>query len=241
MADHGERSAYERFRDAAEWPMLGLSVVFLVIVVLPAATTLSGATQDALAAAELLIWGAFAIEVVVLFVLAPVKRKMLRDHWLDVVIVAAPFLRVLRIARLARVLRAGSALGRSVMALQRITARRGTQAFGAVAVGVVVFGALAAWAFERQHPDASIDGLADAMWWAVVTTTTVGYGDAFPITPEGRAVAVVLMLTGIGVIGTVSANVAAYFVRSDESEEVADLTARLDRLESKLDELLSRS
>lgn len=220
--------------------MLGLSIVFLVIVVLPAATTLPEGGRDALAAAELLIWGAFALEVVVLFVLAPSKRRMLRDHWLDVFIVVAPFLRVLRITRIARVLRAGSALGRSVAALQRISERRGTQAFGAVAVGLVVFGALAAWAFERQHPDATIDGLADALWWAVVTTTTVGYGDAFPITPEGRAVAVVLMLTGIGVIGTVSANVAAYFVRSDEGDAVADVNVRLDRLESKLDELPSR-
>lgn len=47
------------------------------------------------------------------------------------------------------------------------------------------------------------------MWWAVVTATTVGYRDAFPITPEGRAVAVVLMLTGVGIIGTDSANIAA--------------------------------
>lgn len=235
-----ERSAYERFRDAVEWPMLGLSVVFLVVLLLPAATQLSEPTAEALGAVELLIWGVFAAEVVVLFVLAPSKRAMLRDHWLDVLIVAAPFLRPLRIARFARVLRAGSALGRSVAALQRITARRGTQAFGAVAVGVVVFGGLAAWAFERQHPDASIDGLADAMWWAVVTTTTVGYGDAFPITPEGRAIAVVLMLTGIGVIGTVSANVAAYFVRSDDDGDRDDLGERLDRLERKVDELLAR-
>jgi voltage-gated potassium channel len=201
---------------------------------------LSEGTKDALAAVELLIWAAFAVEVVVLFVLAPSKRRMLRDHWLDVLIVAAPFLRPLRIARVARVVRAGSALGRSVAALQRISARRGTQTFGAVAVSLVTAGGLAAWAFERQHEDASIDSLADAMWWAVVTTTTVGYGDTFPVTPEGRAVAVVLMLTGIGLIGTVSANVAAYFVRSDEGSDLAEMSASLERVERKLDELLAR-
>jgi voltage-gated potassium channel len=205
-----------------------------------AAATLSEGTKDALAAVELLIWAAFAVEVVVLFVLAPSKRRMLRDHWLDVLIVAAPFLRPLRIARVARVVRAGSALGRSVAALQRISARRGTQTFGAVAVSLVTAGGLAAWAFERQHEDASIDSLADAMWWAVVTTTTVGYGDTFPVTPEGRAVAVVLMLTGIGLIGTVSANVAAYFVRSDEGSDLAEMSASLERVERKLDELLAR-
>jgi voltage-gated potassium channel len=238
-ADQAGLSAYQRFRNAVEWPMLGLSILFLVVVVLPAATPLSDGARDALGAVELLIWGAFALEIVILFVLAPSKRRMLRDHWLDVFIVAAPFLRVLRIARIARVLRAGTALGRAVTALQRITARRGTQAFGGVAVGLVVIGGLGAWAFERQHPEASIDGFADAMWWSVVTTTTVGYGDVFPVTAEGRALAVVLMLTGIGLIGTVSANVAAYFVRADETEDSQHIAERLDRLENKLDELIA--
>ena len=234
------QNAYDRFRDAAEWPMLALSVVFIGVLVLPATTTLSGTAADAVAAIELLIWGAFAAEVVVLFYLAPSKRQMLRDHWLDVIIVAAPFLRPLRIARLARVVRAGSALGRIILAVQRITSRKGTQAFGAVTLAVVVLGGVAAWSFERDHPDANIEGITDALWWAIVTATTVGYGDAFPVTNEGRAIAVVLMLTGIGMLGTITANVAAYFVTADEEAERERLTERLDRIEAKLDALAER-
>jgi voltage-gated potassium channel len=69
-----------------------------------------------------------------------------------------------------------------------------------------------------------VDG--DALWWAVVTATTIGYGDLSPVTVEGRLIAVVLMLTGIGVIGVFTATVASFFFEQERSE-VADLALRL--------------
>ena len=65
---------------------------------------------------------------------------------------------------------------------------------------------------EHDAPDATITTLRSAMWWAFVTTTTVGYGDYTPVTQVGRAIATVVMTVGIGLIGTVSATVAAWFV-----------------------------
>jgi voltage-gated potassium channel Kch len=81
--------------------------------------------------------------------------------------------------------------------------------------------------------------IGDGIWWAIVTATTVGYGDISPVTTEGRIIAVVLMLLGIGVIGAFTATVASFFVSQDEGSEIRALEARLDRLEGKIDRLLA--
>ena len=77
------------------------------------------------------------------------------------------------------------------------------------------------------------------MWWAITTTTTVGYGDIYPLTAEGRLIAVVLMLTGIGVIGVFTATIASAFMIQDDADEFGAIHDRMDRLEAKLDRLLS--
>jgi voltage-gated potassium channel len=69
---------------------------------------------------------------------------------------------------------------------------------------------------ERDHPDANIDSIAEALWWAVVTVTSVGYGDAFPMTAAGRVVAIVLMILGIGLFGILAAALASYFLATEE-------------------------
>jgi voltage-gated potassium channel len=71
----------------------------------------------------------------------------------------------------------------------------------------------------------------------MVTTTTVGYGDVSPVTPEGRVIAVGLMLTGIGVIGIFTATVASCFF--EQASETAEMERRLARLEAKVDYLVA--
>jgi hypothetical protein len=75
--------------------------------------------------------------------------------------------------------------------------------------------------------------------WSIVTATTVGYGDVSPISAEGRLIAVILMLTGIGVIGVFTATVASFFFENEQQSDSAELAVTLDRIEHKLDELLS--
>jgi voltage-gated potassium channel len=86
--------------------------------------------------------------------------------------------------------------------------------------------------FERGNPQANIDSYPDALWWAVTTITTVGYGDRFPMSPAGRGVAVVLMIAGIAMFGVITATIAAYFVEQKAEEDVA---SRLDQIMDRLD------
>ncbi|MEJ7650121.1 MAG: potassium channel family protein [Nakamurella sp.] len=82
-------------------------------------------------------------------------------------------------------------------------------------------GALAILDVEQLAPDANIRSFGDALWWASTTVTTVGYGDRFPVTTQGRFVAVGLMLVGLAVVGVITASVAAWLIENVEREDPA--------------------
>ncbi len=89
-------------------------------------------------------------------------------------------------------------------------------------LGLLVFGALAVLEVERGKPGASIQTLGDAVWWAFTTMTTVGYGDMAPTTGLGRILAVGLMLSGIALLGVVTANIAAWFIARFDKDDVEE-------------------
>jgi len=105
----------------------------------------------------------------------------------------------------------------------------------------VVLGAVGFYALESDENQA-IRHFGDALWWAITTVTTVGYGDIVPITPEGRLIAVVLMLTGIGVIGLFTASVASLLFEEQKgpTPELGEIMLRLERIESSLERLQQR-
>ena len=80
--------------------------------------------------------------------------------------------------------------------------------------GSIIVGALAAYAVESGNPDSKITNLGDAFWWAIVTVTTVGYGDVYPVTTEGKIIASILMIIGIGVLGIFISTFGAALVES---------------------------
>jgi voltage-gated potassium channel len=96
------------------------------------------------------------------------------------------------------------------------------------AVLLVFVGSLAVLDVEQNAPDAKILSFGDAAWWAITTITTVGYGDLFPVTPIGRLVAAALMMSGIAVLGVVTASIASWLVqRVEESTEAAVESAEI--------------
>jgi voltage-gated potassium channel len=228
----------------------------LALLIVPALVLEDRATDPRLReAAHLLnwiVWVAFCAEFVIRWI-ARGSAKFLREAWFDLllIVISPPFLvpeywqglrsvRAVRIIRLLRLIRAGAVAGIGLRLARRLFGRRKFHYTALVAIAVVFLGALGVFLVERGS-NRSIGSFGDALWWAVVTATTVGYGDVSPVTLEGRLIAVVLMLTGIGVIGVFTATVAALFFEQDTESELAAVAARLDSLERKMDLLLSRA
>jgi len=147
--------------------------------------------------------------------------------WLDL-LSSIPMIDAFRIGRLARILRIVRVL-RGVRATKMIAgflAERRAEATILTTVLVtfvlIVFGSATVLLFE-QGPDANIKGAEDALWWAVVTMTTVGYGDRFPVSVEGRAIAALLMTGGVGLFGVFSGAVASWFIQPRQRQEQVDI------------------
>ena len=84
---------------------------------------------------------------------------------------------------------------------------------------VLYTSALAVFEAERSAPGSTILTFEDAFWWSLVTVTTVGYGDSFPVTSDGRGVAILLMFVGIGLFSTLTAILAAWVVEGNRNPD----------------------
>ncbi len=153
-----------------------------------------------LEAIQFLVWAAFAIDYVKRLTLVDDKSDFIRHHKADLLMVLVPMLRMLRVALLLR------------KSLRTISTERIASSLFTIVALVVVTAAVLQWNIERQTPGANIQTFGESLWWAVVTTTTVGYGDFYPVNTTGRIVGGALMIVGIGLIGTVSATIANWFL-----------------------------
>jgi voltage-gated potassium channel len=174
-------------------------------------------------------------------------RYLLTWGWIDLLssIPAVDFLRVGRAARVLRILRVLRGVRSAKILADALLKRRAEGTFLAVSlvsVTLVVIGSVAILHFETD-PGSNIKGAEDALWWAVVTLTTVGYGDRFPVTSEGRVLATALMVAGVGLFGTFSGFVASWFLKPAEGsspENVAEMRAEIERLKAQLEEQKSQ-
>lgn len=138
------------------------------------------------------------------------RRAYLRDHWVDVLALIPAFrgFRLLRLLRLLRLVRFFAGVYRAMGQFERVARNRGLLLLVTVWLGVVVITSMAFFAAEvNENPN--VTSPIDALWWGVVTLTTVGYGDVLPLTPEGRIAAIVLMVLGIGLFSAITATVTS--------------------------------
>ncbi|MHA6619530.1 potassium channel family protein [Pseudonocardia sp. DLS-67] len=223
-----------------DWWLTGLAALFLVAYAWQVLdTSLPAAGRDALEVVLNGTWVVFALDYLVRIALARRRWRFVRTHLLDLVILALPMFRQLRALRLITVV--------SVLNRQLRDDARGRVVFY-VAGSVVLIGFVASLAVldaERYAPDASITTFGDAVWWTITTISTVGYGDRYPVTLEGRLVAVSLMVAGIALLGVVTASIASWFVenlRRTEAvveRELGEVTADVDRAEAQVAAVLA--
>lgn len=221
----------QHWEHASNLPLLALAAAMVPLLLLPLLVNLPAGLEEIFVALEWFIWAIFALDLAVRVALTDNRPRYLLTHWYDVLIVALPVLRPLRILR---VLFFGT---RAV-----VTARQTLQIRFLVlfAIAAVLISAGLVVAFESKAEGSSIKSLTDGLWWAAVTITTVGYGDKYPVTPEGRGVAVFLMFGGIALFSALAANLAALLMGTSSSSSVEkqleDISQRLERLERTLQE-----
>lgn len=227
--------------------LLGLALLVIPVVLIEESHAPHG-LKVAASGANWVIWAAFLGELILVLVVADRRRDALKVYWLETLIVfgTAPFyprllssLRLVRLVRLLRLARLGLLGGRAIRAERALTTRGG---FRYLALMTAVLVAIAGAAISLVD-SADIPNVGTGMWWAIVTVTTVGYGDVVPHSTAGRIVGSLLMLAGIGFISLLTATIASAFVASDKEEEdtrLDELVETVRRIEARLDQLGAR-
>jgi voltage-gated potassium channel len=231
------QDAYDRFAKTVDGPMMVLTIIWIPVLIIPLVMSVQGALDEALVTVDYTIWALFVVEYFIKFYLATDRWRYVKTHILDLIIVVVPFFRPLRVARLVRLqvlLRVAVVGGEAVRRARQVLTQRGFH-FVALFATILVFLCAGLVTVAERHAHGSlIHDYGQGLWWAVVTVTTVGYGDRVPVTPLGQSVAVILMLVGIGLIGVLTATIASYFMERS-SDDTAD---RLARIEALLEELI---
>ncbi len=216
------------------------SLVSLGIMAALAFLPLSHETRTILDTADVAVCGLFFVDFAVSLVVAKNRAKyMITWGWLDLLSAipaidiarwgrAARILRVLRVLRLIRATRIMAGLA------YRHRARNAAMA-GVLLLVLIVFASSVAILHFEDIEGGNIRNGHDAMWWAATTVSTVGYGDFYPVTWEGRLIAVLLMVTGVGAFAAIAAGLASWFIQPSEDSKIARLTEEVRQLRAALD------
>jgi voltage-gated potassium channel len=190
-----------------------LALAFLIAFSYPAfVDPVPSSTQTLLNIVQWISWIAFSADLIYGLSKAKDKARYLKKHPLEIVAVLFPFLRPLR---LMRVISFGG------LAIQKVAIGRQfaiTIKVFIASIFIAYISAIQITITERAVEGSNIHNFGDGLWWAISTVTTVGYGDRYPTTTEGRFLAVVLMIMGISLVGVITASVAAWFVRMGQED-----------------------
>jgi voltage-gated potassium channel len=170
----------------------------------------NGSVSITLVAALFILWAVVLVEYVVRLVVTPDRRGYLSRRWVEPATVVVPPLQgwhLVGIEKMSLLIHEGE------LRMEAILKHHSLFRVLIAAAGTLFLGAWLVLLFEENAKGSNIHTYPDAVWWAIVTVTTVGYGDRYPVTAGGRIVAAILMLVGIGLIGVLTATVASVFIK----------------------------
>jgi voltage-gated potassium channel len=224
-----------RWEHATQWPLIAVALLFLVAYAVPIIwPNASHPVLDVANEIMIVTWILFAIDIVVRVILANHRLEYLGRHFIDVLSVALPMLRPLRVLRLVA---AVSVIGRI-----GVGTLHGKVFWYTVGLaGTITFvSALVVTQAERPVADSAINNFGDGLWWAFATLCTVGYGDVYPLTVTGRIVAIVLMVSGVVLMGSIAAWLASWLVKRTalaETVAMAENQRTMETLMNQIDQL----
>ncbi|WP_166905681.1 potassium channel family protein [Mycobacterium sp. DL440] len=205
----------DRWEARAEWPLATVAAIFLAAYTVEVLVQPYGLAARVVELATLLTWAVFTADYVARLYLADNRVHWFRTHLVDLAIVVLPLLRPLRLLRLVVLIGViQKAVGHAIRGKVVLYTISG-------AVLLVYVASLAVLQAERGQPDAHITNFGDAIWWAITTITTVGYGDMYPVTTTGRVIAALLMIGGISLVGSITATIASWIVQTVAIDDAA--------------------
>ena len=200
--------------------ILVLSLYVLISLIVTTFFVLSDEVTVLLNYVDNVICIIFLVDFAIRFKKANNKLVFMKWGWIDLIssIPYIDFLRAGRVLRLIRLIRVFRAFKATKLIFEHINKNKKQSALTSVALIsflMVIFSSIAILQFEKDV-NSNIKTAEDAIWWSYVTITTVGYGDKFPITTEGRIIGAVLMTMGVGIFGTFTALVSSWFIQNKD-------------------------
>jgi voltage-gated potassium channel len=221
----------QRWERHSEWPLAIAAVVFLIFFSRQVIAEPQGREGHILWVIDWAIWSLFVVDYFVRLCLATNRWHWFVRHLLDFAIVTLPLIRPLRLLRLIVLIKVlQKAIGDAF--------RGKILVYTVSGVLLLIYSAsLAVFDKERYLPGATINSFGKALWWSTTTVTTVGYGDVYPVTNTGRAIAVLLMVGGISLVGVVTAALASWIIQRVTEEDAlnqAATVAHIDELRGEI-------
>jgi voltage-gated potassium channel len=215
----GRHDLVDRIERVTKYPLALLGLAWLVVAIAVLTKNLNGSASTFLVGSLFVLWAIALVEYAVRLVITPDRRGYLKRRWVEPATVVVPPLQgwhLVGMEKMSLLVYEGELRAETILkhhSLFRVLI---------AAAGTLFLGSWLVLLFEENAKGSNIHSYPDALWWAIVTVTTVGYGDRYPVSAGGRAVAVVLMLVGIGLIGVLTATVASVFVKehTDANKEV---------------------
>ncbi len=177
-------------------------------------------TRHLLIGLDFIICSAFIMQLMTDLIRATNKREFLKNHWIDFA-ASLPMIEPLRYARVFHIFRVVLLIRSGHVVFRQLADNRKETTLASIILILVVLltvGSMTILSIESQSPEANIHSWVDAIWWAFVTISTVGYGDHYPVTDLGKFVASIVIICGVGLFGMISGLITSIITHSHEDK-----------------------